>query len=91
MNQIIKANKHNELIAKISDCMDAGYEFEELDGSFSDGGAIIMRNYESDDKIAIVCEEDTEADMMYGDLYVYMQQASKIVFKSYMRSTIYNK
>ena len=50
-----------------------------------------MRNYESDDKIAIVCEEDTEADMMYGDLYVYMQQASKIVFKSYMRSSVYNK
>lgn len=91
MNQIIKVSKYDELVAKINDCMNKGYEFEELDGSFSDGGAIIMRNYESDDKIAIVCEEDTEADMMYGDLYVYMQQASEIVFKSYMRSTIYNK
>ena len=80
MNQIIKVSKYDELIAKISDCMGAGYEFEELDGTFSDGGAIV-----------IICEEDTEADMMYGDLYVYMQRASEIVFKSYMRSTIYNK
>ena len=90
MNQIIKVSKYDELIAKINDCMGAGYEFEELDGSFSDGGAIVMQDDEYD-KIVIICEEDTEADMMYGDLCVYMQQASEIVFKSYMRSTIYNK
>ena len=90
MNQIIKVSKYDEFVAKINDCENKGYEFESLDGSFSDGGAIVMQNDEND-KIVIICEEDTEADMMYGDLYVYMQQASEIVFKSYMRSTIYNK
>lgn len=90
MNQIIKVSKYDEFVAKIIDCMNKGYEFESLDGSFSDGGAIVMQDDEYD-KIVVICEEDTEADMMYGDLYVYMQQASEIVFKSYMRSTIYNK
>lgn len=90
MNQIIKVSKYDELVTKINDCMNKGYEFEELDGGFSDGGAIVMQNDEND-KIVIICEEDTKADMMYGDLYVYMQQASKIVFKSYMRSFVYNK
>lgn len=90
MKQIIKVSKYDELVAKINDCMNKGYEFEELDGSFSDGGAIVMQNDEND-KIVIICEEDTKADMMYGDLYVYMQLASKIIFKSYMRSFVYNK
>ena len=90
MKQIIKVSKYDEFVADVIDCMNEGYEFESLDGSFSDGGAIVMQNDEND-KIVIICEEDTEADMMYGDLYVYMQQASEIVFKSYMRSTIYNK
>ena len=90
MKQIIKVNKYDGFVGTIIDCMNDGYEFEELDGSFSDGGAIVMQNDEND-KVVIICEEDTEADMMYGDLYVYMQQASEIVFKSYMRSTIYNK
>lgn len=91
MNKTIKVDNYDELVTYAVEFMNDGYEFDELDGSFSDGGAIVMRCYEDDSKVVLICEDDTEADGVYGDLYSFMKQACKSVFEAYMRSSVYNK
>ena len=88
MDSLIKIDTHNELISEATKAINNGYKFDELDGSFADGGAIIMRN-DDNNKIALVCEDDTEAEGLYTDLYEFMQNLCGSVFKSYIRSLVY--
>ena len=90
MVRIIKVDSYSEFIEHAVESINKGYEFDEIDGSFADGGAIVMLN-DDNDKIVLVCEEDTEADMVYTDIYSFMRKACESVFKAYVRSSIYNK
>ena len=91
MNKTINVDNYDELVTYAVEYMNDGYEFEELDGSFADGGAIVMRCNDDDSKIVLICMEDTEADMVYDDLYSFMKNACRSVFEAYMRSSVYNK
>lgn len=87
MDNILKARNYDELSTYIVELMNDGYEFEEMDGTFADGGAIVLSC--KGDKAIVICEDDTKADICYTELHFMMKQASAAVLKAFVRPSQY--
>lgn len=87
MEKTIKVQTYSELAVFISDAMSDGYEFEEMDGTLEDGGAIVLNK--QDDELVIICEDGTNADVCYNELLNQIQKVSSVVIKSFVRPFMY--
>ena len=87
MEKTIKVQTYSELAVFISDAMSDGYEFEEMDGTLEDGGAIVLNK--KDDELVIICEDGTNADVCYNELLNQIQKVSSVVIKSFVRPFMY--
>lgn len=87
MEKTIKVQTYSELAVFIADAMSDGYEFEEMDGTLEDGGAIVLNK--QDDELIIICEDGTNADICYNELLNQIQKVSSVVLKSFVRPFMY--